>query len=60
MHSYMAYQLKYDSAQGTCKADISSDGTSLIVNGKKITVNQELSGSPFSLCLIQENYRTFR
>jgi glyceraldehyde 3-phosphate dehydrogenase len=38
---YMVYMLKYDSAQGTCKADISTDGTNLIVNGKTIAVNQE-------------------
>jgi glyceraldehyde 3-phosphate dehydrogenase len=33
---YFAYQLKYDSVQGRMKADISTDGDNLIVNGCKI------------------------
>lgn len=35
---YMAYQLKYDSAHGTLKNDISFDENNLIIDGKKIRV----------------------
>ena len=38
---YMVYMLKYDSTQGICGADISTDGTFLIVNGNKMFVNSE-------------------
>jgi len=38
---YMVYQLKYDSVHGRFKGDVSHDGTSLIVNGKKIRVFTE-------------------
>lgn len=34
----IAYQLKYDSLHGTLKADVSSDESGIIVNGKKIFV----------------------
>ncbi|HEX2586266.1 MAG TPA: type I glyceraldehyde-3-phosphate dehydrogenase [Steroidobacteraceae bacterium] len=33
---YLAYMLKYDSVHGQFKGDIKVDGTTLIVNGKKI------------------------
>ncbi|WP_293998839.1 type I glyceraldehyde-3-phosphate dehydrogenase [Sphaerotilus sp.] len=33
---YLAYMLKYDSVHGRFKGEVSVDGTSLIVNGKKI------------------------
>ena len=41
----MVYQLKYDSAQGRYdgKIERSEDGKFLIVDGKKIAINQELS-----------------
>jgi len=38
---YMVYQLKYDSAQGRYDGKIETDGTYLIVDGKKIAINQE-------------------
>jgi glyceraldehyde 3-phosphate dehydrogenase len=38
---YMVYQFKYDSAQGTYKGKVETDGKSLIVDGKSITVFQE-------------------
>jgi glyceraldehyde 3-phosphate dehydrogenase len=37
---YMAYQFKYDSSQGTYKGNVSSDGKSLIIDEKIITVFQ--------------------
>jgi len=39
--SMLAYLLKYDSIQGTFKADISHTDTELIVNGKQIAVSAE-------------------
>jgi len=33
---YLAYMLKFDSVHGRFKGDVSTEGTSLIVNGKKI------------------------
>ena len=33
---YLAYMLKYDSVHGRFKGEVSVDGTSLVVNGKKI------------------------
>ncbi len=44
----MVYQFKYDSSQGTFRGDVKTDGTNLIVNGKTIVINQELSAPPFS------------
>ena len=38
---YLAYMLKYDSVHGRFKGDISVDGNTLIVNGKKIRLTQE-------------------
>lgn len=38
---YLAYMLQYDSTQGTFKGDIKVDGTTMIVNGKKIRVTAE-------------------
>jgi glyceraldehyde 3-phosphate dehydrogenase len=38
---YLAYMLKYDSVHGRFKGDISVDGNTLIVNGKKIRRTQE-------------------
>eukprot|EP01083_Nonionella_stella_P087652 243914_1 len=38
---YMVYQLKYDSAQGRYPGKVETDGKSLIVDGKKIAINQE-------------------
>jgi glyceraldehyde 3-phosphate dehydrogenase len=38
---YMVYQFKYDSAQGTYKGDVKSEGDFLVIDGKKIAVNQE-------------------
>lgn len=38
---YMVYMLKYDSTHGRFTGTVSTDGTSLIVNGKKVTVFQE-------------------
>ncbi len=35
---YMVYMAKYDSVHGQFKGEVSTDGTSLIVNGKKIAV----------------------
>ena len=37
----LAHLLKYDSIQGTCAANISVDGDSLVVNGKRIKVLAE-------------------
>src|SRR3569623_1566810 len=38
---YLAYMLKYDSVHGRFKGEIADDGTTLIVNGKKIRLTQE-------------------
>ena len=38
---YMVYMLKYDTVHGRFQGDVSTDGTSLIVNGKKIAVCAE-------------------
>jgi glyceraldehyde 3-phosphate dehydrogenase len=38
---YLAYMLKYDSVHGRLNGDISVDGNTLIVNGKKIRLTQE-------------------
>jgi glyceraldehyde 3-phosphate dehydrogenase len=38
---YLAYMLKYDSVHGRFKGDVSVDGNTLIVNGKKIRLTQE-------------------
>jgi glyceraldehyde 3-phosphate dehydrogenase len=38
---YLAYMLKYDSVHGRFKGDVSIDGTSLVVNGKKIRLTAE-------------------
>ncbi|PCJ57777.1 MAG: type I glyceraldehyde-3-phosphate dehydrogenase [Planctomycetota bacterium] len=38
---YMAYMLKYDSTQGKFNGDVSVDGSSLVVNGKKIRITSE-------------------
>eukprot|EP01084_Bolivina_argentea_P266054 451153_1 len=37
---YMVYQFKYDSAQGRYKGEVTTDGSNLIVDGKKIIINQ--------------------
>lgn len=39
--SMLAYLLKYDSIQGTFKADVSHTDTELVVNGKQIAVSAE-------------------
>ena len=39
--NYLAYMLKYDSVHGRFKGDVSVDGNTLIVNGKKIRLTQE-------------------
>ncbi|HEU4653810.1 MAG TPA: type I glyceraldehyde-3-phosphate dehydrogenase [Steroidobacteraceae bacterium] len=36
---YLAYMLKYDSVHGRFKGDVSVDGTTLVVNGKKIRLS---------------------
>ena len=38
---HLAYLLKYDSVHGKCKADVLSDDSSLIVDGKKIQISSE-------------------
>jgi len=38
---YMVYLLKYDSVHGPFKGDVSTDGSHLIVDGKKIIVTNE-------------------
>ncbi len=38
---YLAYMLQYDSVHGRFKGDISVEGNTLIVNGKKIRLTQE-------------------
>jgi len=39
---YMAYMLKYDTTHGVMPGEITYDETSITVNGRKITVNQEM------------------
>ncbi len=39
--AYLAYMLQYDSVHGRFKGDVSVDGNTLIVNGKKIRLTQE-------------------
>jgi glyceraldehyde 3-phosphate dehydrogenase len=39
--SYLAYMLQYDSVHGRFKGEVSVDGNTLIVNGKKIHLTQE-------------------
>ena len=38
---YLAYMLKYDSVHGRFKAEVSVEGNTLVVNGKKIRLTQE-------------------
>ncbi|MDE2615460.1 MAG: aldehyde dehydrogenase, partial [Burkholderiales bacterium] len=38
---YLAYMLKHDSVHGRFKGEVSVEGSSLIVNGKKIRLTQE-------------------
>ncbi len=38
---YLAYMLKYDSVHGRFKGDVSVDGNTLVVNGKRIRLTQE-------------------
>jgi glyceraldehyde 3-phosphate dehydrogenase len=38
---YLAYMLQYDSVHGRFKGDVSVDGNTLVVNGKKIRLTQE-------------------
>ncbi len=38
---YLAYMLQYDSVHGRFKGDISVEGNTLIINGKKIRLTQE-------------------
>jgi glyceraldehyde 3-phosphate dehydrogenase len=38
---YLAYMLRYDSVHGRFKADVSVEGTTLVVNGKRIRLTQE-------------------
>ena len=38
---YLAYMLKYDSVHGRFDGEVSIDGNTLIVNGKKIRLTQE-------------------
>jgi glyceraldehyde 3-phosphate dehydrogenase len=38
---YMAYQFKYDSTHGVFKGEVSSDGKSLTIDGKSVTVFAE-------------------
>ena len=38
---YLAYMLQYDSVHGRFKGDISVDGNTLLVNGKRIRLTQE-------------------
>ena len=38
---YLAYMLQYDSVHGRFKGDVSVEGNTLIVNGKKIRLSQE-------------------
>jgi len=39
--NYLAYMLQYDSVHGRFKGDVSVDGNTLIVNGKKFRLSQE-------------------
>jgi glyceraldehyde 3-phosphate dehydrogenase len=39
--SYLAYMLQYDSVHGRFKGEVSVEGNTLIVNGKKIRLTQE-------------------
>ena len=39
--TYLAYMLQYDSVHGRFKGEVSVDGNTLIVNGKKIRLTQE-------------------
>jgi len=38
---YLAYMLRYDSVHGRFKGEVSVEGNTLIVNGKKIRLTQE-------------------
>jgi glyceraldehyde 3-phosphate dehydrogenase len=38
---YLAYMLKYDSVHGRFKGDVSVEGNTLVVNGKRIRLTQE-------------------
>src|SRR5690606_7712014 len=38
---YLAYMLRYDSVHGRFDADVSVDGNTLVVNGRKIRLTQE-------------------
>ncbi|MBS0392013.1 MAG: type I glyceraldehyde-3-phosphate dehydrogenase [Proteobacteria bacterium] len=38
---YLAYMLKYDSVHGRFRGEVSVDGNTLIINGKKIRLTQE-------------------
>jgi glyceraldehyde 3-phosphate dehydrogenase len=38
---YLAYMLQYDSVHGRFKGEVSVDGSTLVVNGKKIRLTQE-------------------
>ena len=38
---YLAYMLQYDSVHGRFKGDVSVEGNTLIINGKKIRLTQE-------------------
>ena len=38
---YLAYMLKYDSVHGRFQGDVSVDGNTLVVNGRKIRLTQE-------------------
>lgn len=38
---YLAYMLQYDSVHGRFKGDVSVDGSTLVVNGKRIRLTQE-------------------
>jgi glyceraldehyde 3-phosphate dehydrogenase len=37
---YLAYMLKYDSVHGRFKGEVSVEGNTLVVNGKKIRLTQ--------------------
>jgi len=39
--NYLAYMLQYDSVHGRFKGEVSVDGNTLVVNGKKIRLTQE-------------------
>ena len=38
---YLAYMLQYDSVHGRFRGDITVDGNTLVVNGKRIRLTQE-------------------